>query len=152
MTSWVRVGSLHYSDKLGHVHVVINCPFSVAQMCTREDKLAHTLRAPCIDDVMSFNSLTNEWFTIFHQHLIPHKFLQKSEINPPPLDTWRNLWMPTQKTCANVSLDCAKQSLKRVLLHPSIHLFLVFIYILFILHYRCKQYLRKLYPPPIFFF
>ena len=27
-------------------------------MCTREDALAHNLGAPCMDDVMSYNSLT----------------------------------------------------------------------------------------------
>ena len=30
-----------YSDKLAHIQVVINCWYSVAQMCTREDILAH---------------------------------------------------------------------------------------------------------------
>ena len=47
-----------YSDKLAHVQVVINCPYSVAQMCTREDVLAYILGAPSIDDVMSYNWLT----------------------------------------------------------------------------------------------
>ena len=28
-----------YSNKLAHVQVVINCRYSVAQMCTREDTL-----------------------------------------------------------------------------------------------------------------
>ena len=42
-----------YSDKLAHIQVVINCPYSV---CTREDVLG----APCIDYVMSFNSLTTK--------------------------------------------------------------------------------------------
>ena len=52
------------SDKLAHVQVVINCPFSVAQMCTREDMLAHNLGAPYFDDVMSCNSLTtNVWIS-----------------------------------------------------------------------------------------
>ena len=43
-----------YSDKLAHIQVVINCRYSVAQMCTCEDMLAHILGAPCLDDVMSF--------------------------------------------------------------------------------------------------
>ena len=43
-----------YSDKLAHVQVVINSPYSVEQMCTREDTLAHNLGAPYIDDVMSY--------------------------------------------------------------------------------------------------
>ena len=30
-----------YSDKLAHVQVVINCRYSVAQMCTHEDTLTH---------------------------------------------------------------------------------------------------------------
>ena len=47
-----------YWDKLAHVQVVINCWYSVAQMCTREDMLAHILGAPYFDDVMSYNSLT----------------------------------------------------------------------------------------------
>ena len=38
-----------YSDKL-------------AQMCTREDMLAHNLGAPYFDDVMSYNSLTAIFF------------------------------------------------------------------------------------------
>ena len=43
-----------YSDK---IQVIINCPYSVAQMCTRKDKLAHFLGAPFIDDVMRHNTL-----------------------------------------------------------------------------------------------
>ena len=31
-----------YSDKLAHVEVVIKWRYSVAQMCTRKDMLAHT--------------------------------------------------------------------------------------------------------------
>ena len=41
------------SDKLAQVQVIIDCQHSIAQMCTREDKLAHTLGEPCTDDVMS---------------------------------------------------------------------------------------------------
>ena len=44
-----------YSDKLAHVQVIINCRDSIAQMCTREDKLAHNLGVPYIGDVMSYN-------------------------------------------------------------------------------------------------
>ena len=47
-----------YSDKLAHVHVVINCWARDAPMCTSEDGLAYILGAPFIDDVMSYNSLT----------------------------------------------------------------------------------------------
>ena len=49
-----------YLDKLAHVQVVINCWFSVAQLCTREDMLAHILGTLYIDDVMSYDSLTTE--------------------------------------------------------------------------------------------
>ena len=42
-----------YSDKLTHVQVVISCPYSVAQMCTREDALAHNFGTPCIDDSLT---------------------------------------------------------------------------------------------------
>ena len=44
---------MSYSDELAHVQqVVINCRYSVVQMCTREDKLAHYLGVLFIDDVM----------------------------------------------------------------------------------------------------
>ena len=46
-----------YSDKLAHVQVV-NCWYSIVQLCTCEDTLAHNLGAPYFDDVMSHNSLT----------------------------------------------------------------------------------------------
>ena len=46
------------SDKLAHIQVITNCPYSIAQMCTREDSLAYILGTPSIDDVMSYNSLT----------------------------------------------------------------------------------------------
>ena len=45
-----------YSDKLAHVQVIINCRYSVAQMCTSEDTLAHILGALFIDD-MRYNTL-----------------------------------------------------------------------------------------------
>ena len=48
---------INYSAKLTHVQVVINCKYSVAQMCTREDTLAHYLGVPFIDDVMRYNAL-----------------------------------------------------------------------------------------------
>ena len=37
-----------YSDKLAHVQVIFNSPYSVEQMCTREDTLGHNLVAPYI--------------------------------------------------------------------------------------------------------
>ena len=45
-----------YSDKFEQVQVIINCPHLVAQLCTREDFLAHDLGAPGLCDVMSYNS------------------------------------------------------------------------------------------------
>ena len=65
-----------YSDKLAHIQAVINCQYSVAQMCTCEDTLAHNLGALYIDDVMSYNLLTThvrDWlkdtFTAYSQLL-----------------------------------------------------------------------------------
>ena len=40
-----------YSDKLTYVWIVINCQYSVAQMCTCEDRLAHYLGAVYLDDL-----------------------------------------------------------------------------------------------------
>ena len=51
-----------YLDKLAHAQVVINCPFSIAQMCTREDRLAHILGSLYFDDVMSYDLLTKNVF------------------------------------------------------------------------------------------
>ena len=53
-----------YLDKLAHVQVGINCQYSIAQMCTREDTLAHNLGALYFDDVMSYNLLTIPCFKI----------------------------------------------------------------------------------------
>ena len=44
-----------YWDRLTHVQD--NCLYYIAQMCTREDMLAHYLGAPFIDDVMRYNTL-----------------------------------------------------------------------------------------------
>ena len=49
-----------YSDKLAHIQVVINCGYSIAQLCTREDTLAHILGALYFNVVMSYNSLTTK--------------------------------------------------------------------------------------------
>ena len=57
-----------YSDKLAHVQVVFNCRYSVAKMCTREVALAHFLGLLCIDDVMSYNSLTTPCLFISANH------------------------------------------------------------------------------------
>ena len=47
-----------YSDKLAHVQVVNNCPYSIARMCTREDTLAYISGPLSIDEVMSYDSHT----------------------------------------------------------------------------------------------
>ena len=48
-----------YLNKLAHVQVVINCQYTVAQMCTCEDALAHNSAVLYFDDIMScYNSLT----------------------------------------------------------------------------------------------
>ena len=51
-----------YSDNLTHIQVVISCPSFDAQLCTREDTLAHKIGAPYFDDVMTHNSLTTASF------------------------------------------------------------------------------------------
>ena len=56
-----------YSDKLVHVQVVINCQYSVAQMCTRKNKLAHSLGATCLDDIMSFKRPSTVNITVLIQ-------------------------------------------------------------------------------------
>ena len=53
-----------YSDKLLNEQVVINCQYSVAQMCTHEYALVCILGLPFIDDIMSYNSLTTLYLTI----------------------------------------------------------------------------------------
>ena len=53
-----QLSSKHYSDKLAHIQVAINCPYSIAQLCTGEDTLAYISGQPSIDDVQSYNSLT----------------------------------------------------------------------------------------------
>ena len=47
-----------YSDNLAHVQVIINCPYSVAHLCTNKATLAYNLGALHFDDVMSYNSLS----------------------------------------------------------------------------------------------
>ena len=47
-----------YSHKLAYVQVVINCPYSVAHLCTSEATLAYNLGALHFDDIMSYNLLT----------------------------------------------------------------------------------------------
>ena len=52
-----------YSDKLAHVQVVINCRYSVAQMCTREETQADWFTRAEIDDFMSQSELITVWKT-----------------------------------------------------------------------------------------
>ena len=47
--NWSFLLVMSYSDKLAHVQVIINCQYSIAQMCTREDTLARYLGAPSLD-------------------------------------------------------------------------------------------------------
>ena len=47
-----------YSDKLAHVQVVINCQYSIAQMCTWEDTHARLFSCAILDDVMSHSEFT----------------------------------------------------------------------------------------------
>ena len=47
-----------YSDNLAHAQVVINCPYSVAHLCTSEAMLAYNLGALHFDNVVNYNSLT----------------------------------------------------------------------------------------------
>ena len=42
-----------YLYKLAHAQVIINCQYSIAQMCSREDTLAHNLGALYFNDPMS---------------------------------------------------------------------------------------------------
>ena len=43
-------------DKLAHVQVIFNCPYSIAQMCNCEDMLAHNSGAPYFDDVATLRT------------------------------------------------------------------------------------------------
>ena len=52
-----------YSDKLAHLQVVINCLYSIAQMCTWEDTHAHLFMCNILDYIMSQNELTTDSFT-----------------------------------------------------------------------------------------
>ena len=56
-----------YSDKLAHIQFVINCRYSVAQLCTREDVLAYISGTPSVDDVMCYSSSqrNNTYFLCF---------------------------------------------------------------------------------------
>ena len=47
-----------YLEKLANVQVVFNCQYSVAEMCTGKDVLAHYLGATFLDYVMSHKELT----------------------------------------------------------------------------------------------
>ena len=53
-----NTGDCDYSDKVPHVQVILNCQYFIAQMCTRENTLAHNLVVPYIYDLMSYNWLT----------------------------------------------------------------------------------------------
>ena len=67
-----------YSDKLAHVQVVINCWYSIAQMCTHEDTLTHYLGPPYLYDVMSPNELTTVYFDVKSTERVYTQILNKS--------------------------------------------------------------------------
>ena len=50
-----------YLDKLAHVQVVINCQYSVAQMCIWKDTHARLFTCDILDDVMSQYELTTSF-------------------------------------------------------------------------------------------
>ena len=52
----------NYSDKLANVQIVINCQYSVAQMCTWEDIHACLFRSTVLDDVMGQSELTTIYY------------------------------------------------------------------------------------------
>ena len=53
-----------YWDKLVQVQVVINCPYSIAHLCTSEATLTHNLGELYFDDIMSYNSRTTSTLNI----------------------------------------------------------------------------------------
>ena len=76
-----RVCDEHYSDKLAHIQVVINCRYSISQMCTREDMLAQYLGAPHLDDVMSHNELTTNVHVLYNKEAPSHSLVLSTLIN-----------------------------------------------------------------------
>ena len=64
-----------YLDKLAHIQVVINCWYSVAQLCTNDDGLAYILGAPSIDDVMRYNLLTTHVYFLQYVPALRSNFL-----------------------------------------------------------------------------
>ena len=73
--TWPKYGWIwpkkYLFDKLAHVQVVINCPYSTAHLWTSEGVLAHNLGALPFDDIMSYNSwqlnvLRCEFFGLVH--------------------------------------------------------------------------------------
>ena len=58
MCTWEDM--LAYSDKLAHTQVVINCGYSVAQLCNREDIHTHWFLRAILDDFMSQKELSHQ--------------------------------------------------------------------------------------------
>ena len=54
-----------YSDKLAHVQAVINCPYSVVQMCTWEGIHSPLFMRAVLVDVMSQNEVKTLVFGYF---------------------------------------------------------------------------------------
>ena len=59
-----------YSDKLAQIQVVINCRYSIAQMCIRKNTLARYLGTQSLDDVMSHNELTTIVQWSLHKNVV----------------------------------------------------------------------------------
>ena len=95
---YVAVMSI-YLDKLAHIQEVINCRYSISQMCTREDGLAYISGAPSIDDVMSYNSLTLI-FILFYR--FPSNLFPKNGFGVRPGATNLPKSTPRVSTCATI--------------------------------------------------
>ena len=58
-----------YLDKLAHLQVVINCRYSIAQICTLEDIQVRLFTRAILGDVMSPNEFTthvSEGFSVIN--------------------------------------------------------------------------------------
>ena len=89
-----------YSDKLAHVQILINCRYSVAQMCTCEDTLAHDLGVPCLDDVTNV--------AIFQCILRKKGFKSPMFANCPPLIHFHVYYPSTLLVCCSCVFKAAR--------------------------------------------
>ena len=65
-----------YSDKLTHLQVIINCPYSIAQFCTSKDTLAHISGALSTDDVMSYFLFLIASFSGIHLYRVEYSIVR----------------------------------------------------------------------------